>query len=220
MRGNCLLTCKVNNDCFLGDICLENTCTAGCVGDEDCNANEACLSNKCVNPCEVTPCGPNAKCTVINQRATCSCSLGFMPNPTAKVACLRIPGPSCMANRDCPAGSACLANYCRPVCSSNSNCLSNERCDSSGVCKALCRQDEDCRSGEICEGLVCTIGCRSDIECQDNFGCFNNQCTGMSKIIKTKSPTFLLFKKLTMYFNLFQTCVRCPTLVERMLNVP
>ncbi|CAB0029718.1 unnamed protein product, partial [Trichogramma brassicae] len=179
VNGNCLLTCKVNNDCFLGDICLDNICMAGCVGDEDCNANEACLSNKCVNPCEVIPCGPNAKCTVINQRATCSCTLGFIPNPTAKIACLRAPGPSCIGNRDCSAGHACISGTCRPVCSSNSNCLSNERCDSSGVCKALCRIDEDCRSGDICEGLVCTSGCRSDIECQDNYSCYNNQCTDL-----------------------------------------
>lgn len=182
IRGNCLLTCRLDNDCFLGHICLNNMCSFGCRADEDCNANEACLGNKCVNPCEATPCGPNAKCTVFNQRATCTCPTSFIPNPTAKVACLRTPGPICQANRDCAVGTACIAGVCTPVCSSSANCLSNERCDSSGICKSLCRRDEDCRSGEICEGLVCVSGCRADIECQDSYTCINNQCTGGSII--------------------------------------
>lgn len=178
IHGNCLLTCRLDNDCFLGHICLHNMCSFGCRADEDCNANEACLGNKCVNPCEVTPCGPNAKCTVFNQRATCSCSTGFIPNPTAKIACLRLPGPVCQANRDCAVGAACIGGICTPVCSTSANCLSNERCDSSGICKSLCRRDEDCRSGEICEGLICVSGCRADIECQDSYACINNQCIG------------------------------------------
>ncbi|XP_026669631.1 neurogenic locus notch homolog protein 1-like, partial [Ceratina calcarata] len=151
-------------------------CTFGCRADEDCNANEGCITNKCINPCEATPCGPNAKCTVVNQRATCSCPAGFIPNPTAKVACLRSPGPVCQANRDCTTGTACIRGFCTPVCSTDLNCLSNERCDPTGVCKSLCRRDEDCRSGEICEGLVCVIGCRADVECQENSACLNNQC--------------------------------------------
>lgn len=183
IRGNCLLTCRLDNDCFLGHICLNNMCTFGCRADEDCNANEACSGNKCVNPCEATPCGPNAKCIVFNQRATCSCPSGFMPNPTAKVACLRSPGPTCTTNRECAVGMACVAGTCTSVCSTNANCLSNERCDSSGICKSLCRRDEDCRSGEICEGLVCVSGCRADIECQDNYGCINNQCTGRHSLL-------------------------------------
>lgn len=178
VQGNCLLTCRLDNDCFLGHICLHNLCTFGCRADEDCNANEACLGNKCANPCEVTPCGPNSKCTVINQRASCSCPPDFIPNPSAKVACLRSPGPSCQANRDCLQGTACMSGICTPVCSSNANCLSNERCDSLGVCRSLCRRDEDCQSGEICEGLVCLSGCRADVECQENLACINNQCIG------------------------------------------
>ena len=176
VHGNCLLTCRLDNDCFLGHICLNNMCTYGCRADEDCNANEACLSNKCLNPCDATPCGPNAKCTVSNQRATCSCPSGFMPSPSPRVACLRSPGPACQANRECSPGTACINGICSPVCSSNANCLSNERCDSSGMCKSLCRRDEDCRSGEICEALVCLAGCRADIECPDELACINNQC--------------------------------------------
>lgn len=198
IHGNCLLTCRLDNDCFLGHICLHNMCSFGCRADEDCNANEACLGNKCVNPCEATPCGPNAKCTVFNQRATCSCPTGFIPNPTAKIACLRLPGPVCQTNRDCATGAACIAGVCTPVCSTGANCLSNERCDSAGICKSLCRRDEDCRSGEICEGLMCVSGCRADIECQNGYACINNQCIGENPLI-----SFLCFYANVFLFILF-----------------
>lgn len=176
ISGNCLLTCRLDNDCFLGYICLANMCTYGCRADEDCNGNEACSNHKCVDPCTLTSCGPNAKCTVINQRASCTCPGGFMPNPTARVACLRSPGPICQANRDCAVGMACIAGSCTTICSSTANCLSNERCDSSGLCRALCTRDEDCSSGQICEGLLCLPGCRADIECPELLSCVNNQC--------------------------------------------
>lgn len=182
VKENCMLTCRLDNDCFLGHICLNNMCFHGCRADEDCNGNEACSGNKCTNPCEDNPCGPNAKCSVVNQRASCTCPDGFLPNPSAIIACLRAPGPICSANRDCSSGLACVASTCIPVCSSNANCLSNERCDSSGTCKALCRQDEECRSGEICDGVVCVVGCRANQECSEGFACINNQCTNPCKL--------------------------------------
>lgn len=202
---NCLLTCRLDNDCFLGHICLNNMCTFGCRGDEDCNADQACISNKCRNPCEAMPCGPNAKCTVANQRASCSCGPGFIANPTAKVACLRTPGPGCQANRDCAPGTSCVSNLCTPVCSSNVNCLSNERCDSSGVCKSLCRRDEDCRSGEICEGLVCSIGCRSESECPENLACVNNKCAGKILIL----VNMIIHRNLSLYHFVRHILIFC-----------
>ncbi|KAJ8936988.1 hypothetical protein NQ314_012070 [Rhamnusium bicolor] len=177
LRGNCQLTCRVDNDCFLGHICFNNMCFYGCHGDEDCTSSESCRNNKCVNPCEENPCGPNALCTVSNHRATCSCGKGFVPNPSAKVACVRAPAQPCKENRECPTGNACIDQFCRLVCSSDVGCLSNERCDiSSGVCKPICRRDNDCRNDEICESLTCIIGCRSDSSCSAEKSCVNNKC--------------------------------------------
>ncbi|CAG2055426.1 unnamed protein product, partial [Timema podura] len=177
LKGNCMLTCRVDNDCFLGHICLHNMCVFGCHSDEDCGASESCRDNRCSNPCSPNPCGPNAACTVSNQRASCSCTKGFVPNPSAKVACVRTPAAPCSENRDCPSSTTCLVGSCLPVCSSNTGCLSNERCDpGSGVCRPLCRRDQDCRSGEVCEGLVCAVGCRSDSGCPADRACINSKC--------------------------------------------
>ena len=176
LSGNCMLTCRVDNDCFLGHICLHNKCVFGCHSDEDCSGSETCANNKCTNPCEQNPCGPNAICTVSNQRASCSCTQGMVPSPTAKVACIRSPALPCAENRDCSVGAACFNDFCRPVCANDAGCLNNERCDS-GACKPLCRKDDDCRNGEVCQGLVCVIGCRSNTGCADDLACVNQQCT-------------------------------------------
>ena len=166
----------MDNDCFLGHICLYNKCVFGCHADEDCSGSESCTNNKCVNPCAENPCGPNAVCTVSNQRASCSCTGGMVPSPSAKVGCIRSPALPCSENRDCAEGSACLNEFCRPVCANDGGCLNNERCDR-GACKPLCRKDDDCRNGEVCQGLVCVIGCRSNSGCPDHLSCFNQQCS-------------------------------------------
>ena len=152
-------------------------CMYGCHSDEDCSASESCRNNLCVNPCDETPCGPNAICSVANQRALCSCSEGFIPNPTPGVACVRAPGPPCFENRDCTPGSLCFQETCMPVCASDSGCLGNERCVD-GTCRPVCRHDTDCRAGELCSDLVCTIGCRSDSSCANNKACVNYKCLG------------------------------------------
>lgn len=177
LKGSCILTCRVDNDCFLGHICLHNMCIFGCHNDDDCTGSESCRSNKCINPCEENPCGPNAQCTVYNHRATCTCSNSFVPNPTPKIGCVRAPAPPCSQNRDCPRGNVCLDSSCRSICSSDSGCFSNERCELNlGVCKPICRRDDDCGSGEICEGLICSTGCRSDEGCSQEKKCSANQC--------------------------------------------
>lgn len=172
---NCMLTCRVDNDCFLGHICLHNKCVFGCHSDEDCSGSESCFNNKCKNPCEENPCGPNALCTVSNQRASCSCAQGMVPSPTARIGCIRSPALPCSENRDCDESSACFNDYCRPVCASDAGCLNNERCDH-GACKPMCRKDDDCRNGETCQGQTCSPGCRSNSGCPDNLSCINQQC--------------------------------------------
>lgn len=177
LKGNCQLTCRVDNDCFIGHICLNNICFYGCHSDNDCTSSESCRSNKCINPCEENPCGPNSICTVTDHRATCSCGKGLVPNPSAKVACVRIPAESCTQNKDCSIGSACIDNFCRPLCSSDSVCFANEHCDKAvGICKPICRKDDDCRYNEICDGISCIAGCRTDSHCPSDKSCIDNKC--------------------------------------------
>lgn len=168
------MSCRVDNDCFLSHICLNNMCVIGCRANSDCSGGEACVGQRCANPCEAQTCGPNSVCTVVNHQPKCSCPAGMIPNPTPFVGCVREPSV-CQHTRDCGEGFLCESGSCRPICSTNANCLSNEICDK-GVCKPICRKDSDCRSGEICEGLTCIAGCRSDTECPVTHACSNNKC--------------------------------------------
>lgn len=170
-----MLTCRVDNDCFLGHICLNNKCVFGCHSDEDCSASESCRGNQCLDPCMDSPCGPNTICTVSNHRASCTCLQGMVASPTAKIGCVRTPAISCTENRGCPSDFACFGEMCRPVCANDAGCLNNERCEA-GACKPLCRRDDDCRNGEVCQGLICVSGCRSDSGCPGSLSCVNQQC--------------------------------------------
>lgn len=177
LRGNCQLTCRVDNDCFIGHICLNNMCFYGCHDDNDCTSSESCRNNKCINPCEEHPCAPNALCAVYNHRATCSCGKGFIPNPSAKIACVRTPVEYCRQNKDCPVGTACVDKLCRPLCSIDTGCVTNERCDKiAGICRPICRKDSDCRYNEICDGIACITGCRTDSNCPKDTSCIDNKC--------------------------------------------
>lgn len=169
------MTCRVDNDCFLGHICLNNKCIFACHNDGDCSASESCRNNTCTNPCLASPCGPNAVCTVANHRASCSCLDGMMPNPTPTFGCVRTPATACASAADCPTGFGCSDDLCRPACRSDSQCVSNERCER-GVCKPMCRRDDECRQGDICQDLTCVAGCRTDGECAGHLACVQQQC--------------------------------------------
>lgn len=200
-----LVTCRVDNDCFLGHICLQSACQFGCHSDDDCSASESCRNNKCLNPCEHSPCGPNALCSVSNQRSTCSCPDGMVPNPTANIGCNRAPALSCHENRGCDNGWSCIEGQCRPICSSDVNCLVNERCDKiSGTCKPICRKNSDCALEEVCQDLVCRIGCQSNSGCLSNKMCINSQCTDICS-----TPTACGTNALCSVENHVKTC-SCP----------
>lgn len=169
------MTCRVDHDCFLGHICLNNRCIFGCHNDEDCGASESCRNNRCINPCIVNPCGPNTICTVSNHRASCSCLDGTVASPTAKIGCVRSPAQPCIENRNCPQGYACFNELCRAVCANDAGCMQNERCHF-GACKPICRRDDDCRNGDVCSGLSCIPGCRTDTGCPNHLACQDQQC--------------------------------------------
>lgn len=55
-----------------------------CVSDEECPSGTACLNAKCVNPCQSSPCGVNAECTVVDtlpvRTMICECLPGYRGN--------------------------------------------------------------------------------------------------------------------------------------------
>ena len=173
-KYNFLVTCRVDNDCFLGHVCLNKMCIVGCRQNSDCPESNACINNRCTDPCAAA-CGPNAKCQVVNHRAQCSCPQGYIPNPTSMVACVKQP-QICSSNAQCPDRQVCDGKFCKDVCFNDKNCGKNEVCDN-GLCKAMCRVDDDCNSQEICRGVTCVLGCRSSSTCPQDQACINNQCT-------------------------------------------
>lgn len=66
-------------------------------------------SRPAVNPCLPNPCGPNAMCRDVNNRAECSCLEGmFGAPPNCR--------PECVINQDCPSNRACIRQRCEDPC--------------------------------------------------------------------------------------------------------
>ncbi|MHB8876238.1 MAG: vWA domain-containing protein [Myxococcaceae bacterium] len=67
------------------------------------------------------------------------------------MACNRGPVP-CRNSAECAPTELCLAGFCAPKCTSDSQCLPTERCSSAGGCvlKGACVVDADCPSGQSC----------------------------------------------------------------------
>lgn len=64
---------------------------------------------KPVNPCQPSPCGPNAQCQVINDSPSCSCAPEYIGTPPN---CR----PECISNSECPSQQACINRKCRDPC--------------------------------------------------------------------------------------------------------
>lgn len=61
------------------------------------------------NPCQPSPCGPNAECQVRGDSSACSCIenyIGVPPNCR----------PQCTINPECPPHLACMQQKCRDPC--------------------------------------------------------------------------------------------------------
>lgn len=64
---------------------------------------------KPINPCQPSPCGPNAQCQVVNDSPSCSCMPEFVGIPPS---CR----PECISNSECPSQMACINRKCRNPC--------------------------------------------------------------------------------------------------------
>lgn len=62
------------------------------------------------NPCNPSPCGPNAICTERNYAGACTCQPGYFGDPY--LGCR----PECVTNNDCLTDRACSNNKCIDPC--------------------------------------------------------------------------------------------------------
>ena len=72
-----------------------------------------------INPCQPSPCGPNANCNAIGETASCSCMSDFVGHPPN---CK----PECVSNAECASNLACISQKCKDpcpgVCATNAEC--------------------------------------------------------------------------------------------------
>ena len=62
-----------------------------------------------INPCQPSPCGPNAQCRPVGDSPSCSCLNDYIGSPPN---CK----PECVSNSECPSNLACINLHCRDPC--------------------------------------------------------------------------------------------------------
>ncbi len=162
---NCHPECEVDPDCRSYLACRELKCIDPCRDPDRCGHNADCLviaheatcecrpgftgdansrqgCKKIIepvvtpsDPCEPSPCGPNAKCTrrpgPYGDVASCMCLPDFFGNPPT---CR----PECTTHAECPSYLACVKNKCKDPCPGS--CGDNAQCyvvNHNVVCQCL-----------------------------------------------------------------------------------
>jgi len=173
--GNAICRCQPglipNPDTITG-------CKPECVVDPDCPGDYICEQQKCIqrpDPCDPSPCGPGALCTVgPSGNPICRCEPGLIPNPDTITGCK----PECRIDPDCGSRDYICENQkcvlkpdpCDPSpCGPGTMCMANKlgnpicRClaglipkpDTITGCGPECVFDPDCSTGYICDNQKC-----------------------------------------------------------------
>ncbi len=183
------------------DPTIPGQCTPGCSSDNDCHIGQQCLNGICYSNYECTPGNSNCECPpgeVCNsQLNTCSappstcyfveqCPCDWICN--ADNTCVNPTDlGNCTTDADCNTVAGCENNNCtcndgacqpEGVCSSASDCPPGTYCQN-GVCQDAneCTTDNDCFAyGLICENGYCVNPppCASDTDCPEDEWCNTN----------------------------------------------
>lgn len=105
-----------------------------------------------VNPCQPSPCGPNAMCRVVNDSPSCSCLPEFIGTPPNCRA-------ECVVNSECSSQLSCINNKCRDPCVGS------------------CGVNSDCRVVSHTPNCVCPEGTTGDPYTQ----CVERQCKSINE---------------------------------------
>ncbi|EAT34892.1 AAEL012905-PA [Aedes aegypti] len=146
--------------------------TIGCRVDSECESSKACINGNCVNPClDNDPCGINAECYTVSNRAECRCLSGYRGNPMVQCTVVE-----CRSNNDCPNDKQCRNTQCVDPCIYDSSCSPRAECKAQNHL-AVCRCPPglvgnpyvDCRPEIVPE-------CVYDTECPSHLACIENKC--------------------------------------------
>ncbi|KAL1140438.1 hypothetical protein AAG570_000370 [Ranatra chinensis] len=167
--------CRVHDghavcSCQDGMVGAPPQCRPECLVSSECPLTQACLRHKCSDPCPGT-CGINARCQVVNHNPICSCSQGHTgdpfrhcypapPSPASVPLNPCQPSP-CGPNSVCQqtskgAACSCQPDYlgtppnCRPQCTINPECASNQAC-----IRLKCA--DPCAGGSCGAHALCTV---------------------------------------------------------------
>ncbi|XP_028157244.1 uncharacterized protein LOC114350564 isoform X7 [Ostrinia furnacalis] len=128
-------------------------CRPECMVSSECMPNKACINQKCVDPC-IGACGNNAKCTVVNHNALCSCPQNYIGDPFVQCTFEKRPEPR-------PSANPCVPSPCGP----------NSQCRIVGETPAC-----SCQPGYIGRAPNCRPECIYDEECPSNLACIREKC--------------------------------------------
>lgn len=143
-------------------------CTPECTTNSDCPYHLSCHNYVCRDPCPGV-CGQRARCEVNNHVVNCHCEPGYSGNAFegCKKEQIPIPENPCTPERNpCGPNSQCRVEDSRPVCS----CLPEMR-GSPPQCRPECSVNSDCRSNEACTNRKCKNPCQSGGTCGINSEC-------------------------------------------------
>lgn len=119
-KDPCIGSCGFNAECHVIKHIPVCTCLQGHTGDPftQCNLipEETTLAAP-VDPCNPSPCGPNARC----DNGICTCLQDYSGNPYESCR------PECVLSQECSRDKACLRNKCLDPCPGT--CGQNARCD-------------------------------------------------------------------------------------------
>ena len=155
-------SCLTDQDCAIGELCVDNLCTAAsetCRFDFQCAAGFSCANNRCRLLCSPsTKCPSGTRC----EENLCQPALG-----------------ECLDSSECPdLATNCVESLCLRRCDEGCD-GATEVCDDRGFCRPrslpdpnaptpFCRSDADC-SGSICVEGVCRTECDVSAAAPDDF---------------------------------------------------